>query len=81
VQNAQDQAEAVGLAIAGKYEPYDSVPRFLSDQYDVKLQMVGLCGRFDQMAARRLIAKGTSFSPDESFDLKILLKAAEKAGA
>jgi 3-phenylpropionate/trans-cinnamate dioxygenase ferredoxin reductase component len=38
----------------------------------------------DQMAARRLIAKGTSFSPDEaadeSFDLKILLKAAEKAG-
>ncbi|WP_024519147.1 FAD-dependent oxidoreductase [Bradyrhizobium sp. Tv2a-2] len=117
VHNAQDQARAAGLAIAGQYEPYESVPRFWSDQYDVKLQMVGLCGRFDQMAvrgpveggrfsvfyfrqskliavesvnrpgdqmaARRLIANGMSPSleqaTDESFDLKVLLKAAEKA--
>ena len=119
VQNAQDQAKSVGFAIAGQYEPYESVPRFWSDQYDVKLQMVGICGRFDkmavrgsieggrfsvfyfrqskliavdsvnrpsdQMAARRLIAKSLSPSleqaKDESFDLKVLLKAAEKVRA
>ena len=119
VQNAQDQAKAAGLAIADSHAPYESVPRFWSDQYDVKLQMVGLCAQFDQMAvrgpieggrfsvfyykkskliaadsinrpgdqmaARRLIAKGVSPSPDEakdeSFDLKTLVKAADKAGA
>jgi 3-phenylpropionate/trans-cinnamate dioxygenase ferredoxin reductase subunit len=36
------------------------------------------------MAARRLIAKGVSISPDQakddSFDLKTLVKAADKAG-
>ncbi|WP_035694593.1 NAD(P)/FAD-dependent oxidoreductase, partial [Bradyrhizobium liaoningense] len=35
VQNAQDQAKAAGLAIAGARAPYESVPRFWSDQYDV----------------------------------------------
>jgi 3-phenylpropionate/trans-cinnamate dioxygenase ferredoxin reductase subunit len=42
VQNATDQGKAAGAAIAGKFEPYDSVPRFWSDQYDAKLQIVGL---------------------------------------
>ena len=42
VQNATDQGKAVGHAVAGKPEAYDSVPRFWSDQYDVKLQIVGL---------------------------------------
>jgi 3-phenylpropionate/trans-cinnamate dioxygenase ferredoxin reductase subunit len=52
VQNAQDQAKAVGLSIAGGHGPYESVPRFWSDQYDVKLQMVGLAGIYDRMAVR-----------------------------
>jgi 3-phenylpropionate/trans-cinnamate dioxygenase ferredoxin reductase subunit len=42
VQNATDQGRTAGLAIAGKPEPYVSVPRFWSDQYDAKLQIVGL---------------------------------------
>ncbi|MBR0873214.1 FAD-dependent oxidoreductase [Bradyrhizobium tropiciagri] len=118
VQNAQDQAKAAGLAIAGSQGPYESVPRFWSDQYDVKLQIVGLAGKYDrkavrgsvdagkfsvfyyrddrlvavdsinrpgdQMAARRLIARGVSPSPeqaeDPSFDLKSLVTGGDKAG-
>jgi 3-phenylpropionate/trans-cinnamate dioxygenase ferredoxin reductase subunit len=52
VQHAQDQGKAVGLAIAGSHEPYDSVPRFWSDQYDLKLQIVGYAGRCDRMVTR-----------------------------
>lgn len=42
VQNAHDQGRTAGSAIAGRPEPYRAVPWFWSDQYDVKLQMVGL---------------------------------------
>jgi 3-phenylpropionate/trans-cinnamate dioxygenase ferredoxin reductase subunit len=42
VQNAHDQGRAAGSSIAGRLEPYRAVPWFWSDQYDVKLQMVGL---------------------------------------
>ena len=41
VQNAVDQAKAVAAAILGRPQPYDEVPWFWSDQYEVKLQMVG----------------------------------------
>ena len=52
VQNAQDQAKAAGLAIAGRPTPYDAVPWFWSDQYDAKLQIVGLSARHDRMVVR-----------------------------
>jgi 3-phenylpropionate/trans-cinnamate dioxygenase ferredoxin reductase subunit len=42
VQHAHDQGRVAGSAIAGRPEPYRAVPWFWSDQYDVKLQMVGL---------------------------------------
>ena len=42
VQNATDQAKSAGAAIVGKESPYQAVPWFWSDQYDLKLQMVGL---------------------------------------
>lgn len=58
VQNAQDQAKAAGLAIAGKTGPYDSVPRFWSDQYDAKLQIVGLSRNFDRSAVRGSLEDG-----------------------
>jgi 3-phenylpropionate/trans-cinnamate dioxygenase ferredoxin reductase subunit len=47
-----------GLAIANCYEPYDSVPRFWSDQYDLKLQIVGHSGRCDGMVTRGPIEEG-----------------------
>ena len=52
VQHAQDQGRAVGFAIADRHEPYDGVPRFWSDQYDLKLQIVGCSGRSDQIVTR-----------------------------
>lgn len=52
VQNAQDQAKAAGLSIADSYGPYDAVPRFWSDQYDAKLQIVGLSARHDRAVVR-----------------------------
>lgn len=58
VQHAQDQGKAVGLAIADSHEPYDSVPRFWSDQYDLKLQIVGHSGRCHQMVTRGSVEEG-----------------------
>ena len=43
MQNATDQGKAAGAAIAGKELPNNTVPWFWSDQFDLKLQMVGLC--------------------------------------
>ena len=42
VHNAVEQAKAVASAIAGPAAPYAQVPWFYSDQYDLKLQTVGL---------------------------------------
>jgi 3-phenylpropionate/trans-cinnamate dioxygenase ferredoxin reductase subunit len=58
VQNAQDQAKAAGLAIADQHGPYESVPRFWSDQYDLKLQIVGLSAQPDHVAVRGSVEEG-----------------------
>ncbi len=42
VQNANDQATTAAKAIMGKPEAYHAVPWFWSNQYDLKLQTVGL---------------------------------------
>lgn len=42
VQNANDQANVVASAIVGEDKPYDAVPWFWSNQYDLRLQTVGL---------------------------------------
>ena len=47
VQNAVDQAKAAADAIMGKPKPYDPVPWFWSDQYEIKLQITGLLDGFD----------------------------------
>ena len=52
VQNAVDQAKAVAAAILGRPAPYDEVPWFWSDQYEVKLQMVGISAGHDRQAIR-----------------------------
>jgi 3-phenylpropionate/trans-cinnamate dioxygenase ferredoxin reductase subunit len=52
VQNATDQGKAAGSFIAGKPEAYDAVPRFWSDQYDAKLQIVGLSAPTDSAVIR-----------------------------
>ncbi len=52
VQNALDQAKTAGGTLAGALKPYDAVPWFWSDQYDLKLQMVGLSEGHDQAVVR-----------------------------
>lgn len=58
VQNAVDQAKAVAAAILGRPYPYDEVPWFWSDQYDIKLQMVGISRGHDREALRGDPASG-----------------------
>jgi 3-phenylpropionate/trans-cinnamate dioxygenase ferredoxin reductase subunit len=52
VQNAVDQAVCVAKAIAGKPAPYRATPWFWSDQFDIRLQMVGLPSGYDRVAVR-----------------------------
>ena len=47
VQNAIDQAKTAASAILGTPRPYDPVPWFWSDQYEIKLQMAGLSDGYD----------------------------------
>lgn len=52
VQNATDQSRVAAANICGKVIAYDAVPWFWSDQYEIKLQMVGLSEGFDEIAIR-----------------------------
>jgi 3-phenylpropionate/trans-cinnamate dioxygenase ferredoxin reductase subunit len=52
VHNAMAQAKAVAAAIIGRPEPYDEVPWFWSDQYDLKLQIAGLSSVADATLLR-----------------------------
>ncbi len=52
VQNANDQAKTAVGHILGKEDAYDAVPWFWSNQYDLKLQTVGISTGFDQTILR-----------------------------
>lgn len=58
VQNALDQAKTAAATVAGLSRPYDAVPWFWSDQYDLKLQMVGLAAGHDTAVTRGAPAEG-----------------------
>ena len=53
VQNANDQARVAASNIAGKDKSYNSIPWFWSDQFDVKLQMVGLSDGYNELIVRK----------------------------
>jgi 3-phenylpropionate/trans-cinnamate dioxygenase ferredoxin reductase subunit len=53
VPNAIDQAEVVADNIMGASKGYVAKPWFWSDQYDVKLQIVGLNTGYDRVVTRR----------------------------
>jgi NADPH-dependent 2,4-dienoyl-CoA reductase/sulfur reductase-like enzyme len=46
--NAAEQAEAAAHALVGAGEPFAPVPYFWSDQYDVKIQFVGVAAPTDE---------------------------------
>jgi 3-phenylpropionate/trans-cinnamate dioxygenase ferredoxin reductase subunit len=52
VQNASEQAKSAAFALLGKEREFNATPWFWSDQYDIKLQMVGLTAGFDQVVTR-----------------------------
>jgi 3-phenylpropionate/trans-cinnamate dioxygenase ferredoxin reductase component len=52
VQNANDQASVAAKAICGDPQPYRATPWFWSNQYDLRLQTVGLSTGHDQAIVR-----------------------------
>lgn len=58
VQNASDQAIIVAKALIGQPSPYCAVPWFWSNQYDLRLQTVGLSSGHDALVVRGDVANG-----------------------
>jgi 3-phenylpropionate/trans-cinnamate dioxygenase ferredoxin reductase component len=52
VQNANDQAKVAAQAICGTNQAYSATPWFWSNQYDLRLQTVGLSSGHDQAVMR-----------------------------
>jgi len=52
VPNACDQARSAAASVCGTDKVYDTLPWFWSDQYDIKLQIVGLNHGYDATIVR-----------------------------
>jgi 3-phenylpropionate/trans-cinnamate dioxygenase ferredoxin reductase subunit len=52
VQNANDQANVAARHMLGEGGPYDAAPWFWSNQYDLRLQTIGLSGGHDEVITR-----------------------------
>jgi 3-phenylpropionate/trans-cinnamate dioxygenase ferredoxin reductase subunit len=52
IQNANDQAIVVAKTIVGKSERYEAIPTFWSNQWDLKLQTIGLAHGHDATVIR-----------------------------
>lgn len=52
VHNALEQGRSAAAALLGREKPFNAAPWFWSDQYDIKLQMLGLSGGYDQVVTR-----------------------------
>jgi 3-phenylpropionate/trans-cinnamate dioxygenase ferredoxin reductase subunit len=61
VPNAIEHARVAAATLMGKREPYAAIPWFWSDQYGLKLQMVGLSTGYEQCVTRGS-AGGKEFS-------------------
>lgn len=61
VQNAIEQAKTAAKAICGQEVVYDTIPWFWSDQFDIKLQIIGLSKGFNNIIIRKEVGEN-SFS-------------------
>lgn len=52
VHNAMEQSKTVATSVMGNRTAYNQIPWFWSDQYDHKLQIVGLSGDHDEVLIR-----------------------------
>ncbi len=66
-QNAQNQAIQVARNMVGEPAPYDELPWFWSDQYDLNIQMFGVCA-----TDARIVWRG---APGEARSLAFALEA------
>lgn len=62
VPNATEQARVAAAVLSGAPRAYDAVPWFWSDQYDVKLQTVGLSAGHDEVVVRGNADSGRSLT-------------------
>ena len=62
VPNATEQGKVVASHITGTPKPYHSLPWFWSDQFDLKLQIAGLSGGYDDVIIRGDMETGRSFA-------------------
>lgn len=62
VPNATEQGKVVASHINGIPKPYNSLPWFWSDQFDLKLQIAGLSTGYDDVIIRGAIETGRSFA-------------------
>ena len=62
VPNATEQGKVVANHINGKPKPYNSLPWFWSDQFDLKLQIAGLSEGYDDIVIRGDIDNSRSFA-------------------
>ncbi|MFY0599454.1 MAG: NAD(P)/FAD-dependent oxidoreductase [Cyclobacteriaceae bacterium] len=62
VQNAIDQGKVAAADICDKNPTYNTIPWFWSDQYDVKLQMVGLSSGYTEALVRKEESESSKFS-------------------
>jgi NADPH-dependent 2,4-dienoyl-CoA reductase/sulfur reductase-like enzyme len=59
VPNALEQARCAAATLNGKERRNDGVPWFWSDQYDLKLKMVGLSQGYDRLVLRGSVQAGS----------------------
>ncbi|MDE2250074.1 MAG: FAD-dependent oxidoreductase [Gammaproteobacteria bacterium] len=57
VQNAVEQGMSAAAALLGQERPMQAAPWFWSDQYDARLQMVGLSQGYDEVVTRGEVAQ------------------------
>ena len=62
VPNATEQAKTAAHHINGNSKPYNSLPWFWSDQFDLKLQIAGLSEDYDDIVIRGDIESSRSFA-------------------
>ena len=62
VPNAMEQARVAAAMICGKEKIYDAEPWFWSDQYDIKLQMVGFTEGAERSIVRGDIESGAAIT-------------------
>ena len=59
MHNALEQAKTVAFSLIGKPEKYNQIPWFWSDQFNEKLQIVGISGDHDEIVIRGSIEDGS----------------------